>query len=155
MISEKAICSCKEIRRKWKKKMWRSTKKETDRKENYPFASLGVRINEWKWGGFSKPIMMLEKEQRQFLEDIKAGLVGSVMLNNDKRTRAVGGGRVVQRQENGRGNCGWKEVWVWERESNGWFWDLDLKEKKERVSARVSKIFKVWFWEFNLNKEGW
>ena len=56
--------------------------------------------------------MMLEKEQRQFLEDIKAGLVGSVMLNNDKRTRAVGGGRVVQRQENGRGNCGWKEVWV-------------------------------------------
>ena len=135
--------------------MWRSTKKETVRKENYPFASLGVRISEWKWGGFSKLIVMLEKRAKVIFKGYKgqsswtgdawqwlrelAPQIGEEQCGDKKMEEAIVDGR--------------KFGYERERENNGWFWELDLKGKKERVS-RVSKKFRVWFWEFNLNEEG-
>ena len=33
-------------------------------------------------------------------------------VRTEERTHAVGGGRALWQRENGRGNCGWKGVWV-------------------------------------------
>ena len=56
---------------------------------------------------FKKIIIFKKKKKKE-----KKSRMRRRRVRTEERTHTVGGGRALWQRENGRGNCGWKGVWV-------------------------------------------